>query len=122
MKEELTNIIEKLEKNNQTEIVKLMTKVYSDKENEKIASQIENIDIEKVMDLYENASNIPLIDQAQIGHIKYTDLGSLEENDFRALKSAGEEVIKSGKYAVITMAGGQGTRLGHKGPKGTFNH
>ena len=120
MKEELTNIIEKLEKNNQTEIVKLMTKVYSDEENEKIASQIENIDIEKVMDLYENASNIPLIDQAQIGHIKYTDLGSLEENDFRALKSAGEEIIKSGKYAVITMAGGQGTRLGHKGPKGTF--
>ena len=120
MKEELKSIIEKLEKNNQDEIINLMTKVYSDEENEKIASQIEKINLEKVMDLYENASNIPFVDQAKIEHIKYTDLGALDETDFRALKSSGEDIIKSGKYAVITMAGGQGTRLGHKGPKGTF--
>lgn len=120
MKEELKNIIEKLEKNNQNEIINLMTNVYSDEENKKIASQIERINIEKVMDLYDNASNIPFIDQSKIEHIGYTDLSSLDEEKFRSLKTAGEDVIKSGKYAVITMAGGQGTRLGHKGPKGTF--
>ena len=120
MKDELKNIIEKLEKNNQNEIINLMTNVYSDEENKKIASQIERINIEKVMDLYENASNIPFIDQSKIEHIGYTDLSSLDEEKFRSLKTAGEDVIKSGKYAVITMAGGQGTRLGHKGPKGTF--
>lgn len=120
MKEELKNIIEKLEKNNQNEIINLMTNVYSDEENKKIASQIERINIEKVMDLYDNASNIPFIDQSKIEHIGYTDLSSLDEEKFRSLKTAGEDVIKSGRYAVITMAGGQGTRLGHKGPKGTF--
>lgn len=43
-------------------------------------------------------------------------------NDARwqAAKQAGEAALRSGRVAAFTVAGGQGTRLGYDGPKGTF--
>ena len=35
-------------------------------------------------------------------------------------KSAGESALRTGRVAAFTVAGGQGTRLGYDGPKGTF--
>lgn len=35
-------------------------------------------------------------------------------------KLAGENALRRGKVAAFTVAGGQGTRLGYDGPKGTF--
>lgn len=46
----------------------------------------------------------------------------LEPNssDYHNCHAAGFELIEQEKIAVVSMAGGQGTRLGHPGPKGTF--
>lgn len=39
---------------------------------------------------------------------------------WRRAKALGEEALKAGRVAAFTVAGGQGTRLGYDGPKGTF--
>lgn len=40
--------------------------------------------------------------------------------DAAAARAAGEGLLRNGRVAAFTVAGGQGTRLGWNGPKGTF--
>ena len=47
-------------------------------------------------------------------------LDTIKEYEF-AYKVLGETAIQKGQLALVMLAGGQGTRLGFDGPKGTYN-
>lgn len=114
MKEEA---ISKLKKYNQEHILKYDL---NNKQQEELEKQIENIDFEQLKSLYESTKEEKCIEEKKIEHIPYTDKTKLTKEEQLSLYEIGEQVIKQGHYAVITMAGGQGTRLGHNGPKGTY--
>ena len=114
-----TNIEEVLTKYNQTKLMNLMKK-FTKEENEKIINQLKTIDLEKMINLYNRGLQKIEADSKKISNIKYIDKSKLEKEEKETYKELGENIIKEGKYAVVTMAVGQGTILGHKGPKGTF--
>lgn len=51
---------------------------------------------------------------------KIFNLEAATTDEKNELFHLGIEAIRGGEVAAVTMAGGQGTRLGHNGPKGTF--
>lgn len=119
MSKELEEAINLLKKNNQETIIKIIDKLDEEKK-EKLANQILEIDFEQINALYKKASGKPKILDKKIEHINYVDKNKLNKEQLEKYTKIGEDVIKNNQYAVVTMAGGQGTRLGHNGPKGTF--
>lgn len=91
-----------------------------DAKKEKIIHQIKHIDFDQIMDLYKNKDKKVDEKEANITNIEYTDKAKLSKEEYKKYYDLGKKVIEDGKYAVVTMAGGQGTRLGYVAPKGTF--
>lgn len=107
--------IDVLEKYNQTHLLKFYEEL-NNNEKEDLISQINNIDFEYILSLYSNKDNFEL-ENKDISNIVAVDKESINKEQY---KQIGEEIIKSGGLAVCSMAGGQGTRLGFNGPKGTY--
>ena len=111
--------VELLKQYNQEHIARFLEKQDEEKQDELI-KQIERIDFQQITELYNNTKKEIEFKESKIEPLKYFDKDKLTENQRRKFDELGEKSVKSGEYAVVTMAGGQGTRLGHQGPKGTF--
>lgn len=118
-KNELAQAEELLKENNQTNILNTLNQIDESKK-EKLIKQILNLNFEQLKRLYQETKEKPEILDKKLEHIKYVDKYKLSEDKKSLYTKIGEDIIRNNKYAVVTMAGGQGTRLGHKGPKGTF--
>lgn len=117
--DKINETIETLKQYGQEHIVRLLEKLDEEKK-QALVEQINHIDFHQMMELYENTKKEIEIKENKIEAIPYLDKAKLTDEQTSKFNKLGEEILKKGQYAVVTMAGGQGTRLGHTGPKGTF--
>lgn len=93
-----------------------------DGQKEALVRDILAVDFAKIAGLYQsaNAGNCHTGQQYSIEPLSAIDKGAMGSETLQQATTAGMDAVRRGQYAVVTMAGGQGTRLGHSGPKGAF--
>ena len=119
MDEKLEKIEKKLKKYGQEHLLQKYNEM-DEAQRKELINQIENIDFDLMQELYENAKKAVDFEQTTIEPIEHVDKSKLTVAEREMYERKGVEAIKYNKFAVVTMAGGQGTRLGHSGPKGTY--
>lgn len=87
---------------------------------EQLLDMIESIDFELIQKLFNQATASVIEEQVKVEPAEYLDKKRLTGQDIKLYEELGERTIRAGEVAVVTMAGGQGTRLGFDGPKGAF--
>ncbi|MEO0794611.1 MAG: UDPGP type 1 family protein [Verrucomicrobiota bacterium] len=92
---------------------------------EKLLALAEQIDLGEVQRLNEElvlggeAHGVDLSDLHPAPYIPRPEHGG-DPQRWHSARCVGEEALRAGRVAAFTVAGGQGTRLGFNGPKGTF--
>ncbi len=120
MEEKYLAAEEKLKKFGQEHLLSQYEKL--SKENKvKLLDEILTLDFNEVNELYKKVNNTVDFGSSKIEPIEYTDKSAMSKEELAHYNEIGLKAIKEGKLAAVTMAGGQGTRLGHNGPKGTFD-
>ena len=120
MEEKYAAAKEILKKYNQEHLLNGYEKL-SDSDKIELLDQILTIDFAQIEELYKNVNKVVNFKEAKIDPIDYVEKAKLTEEESAKYTKLGLEAIKANKLAAVTMAGGQGTRLGQNGPKGTFN-
>ena len=88
-------------------------------EQERLAQQIEQLDLETLEREMKRGPLVPAPEfLAKFQPPPYVrPSGSAEDAKAKAI---GEELLRQGEVALVLVAGGEGTRLGYDGPKGTL--
>jgi len=103
-----------LEKYDQLHILKHYESLTAEMQKNLLA-QIDEIDF-SVLDALKDEKN----EYKDIQPVAALQMDKIEENK-QLYEARGITAIKNGELALVLLAGGQGTRLGFSGPKGTYN-
>lgn len=120
MEEKYFAVEEILKKYNQEHLLNQYEKLSEDKKA-KLLDDILTLDFSQINELYKRINQVVDFNNSKIEPTKYTDKNTMTKEELIHYEEIGLKTIKEGKLAAVTMAGGQGTRLGHNGPKGTFD-
>lgn len=120
MDEKYLKVEELLKRYGQEQLLSNFEKLDINNKN-KLLDEILTINFEQIQKLYANTIKQVSFNEMKLEPIPYVEKDKLTKADKEKYEEIGEKIIKEGKYAVVTMAGGQGTRLGHNGPKGSFD-
>ncbi|NIK78872.1 UDP-N-acetylglucosamine pyrophosphorylase [Paenibacillus castaneae] len=86
----------------------------------KLMEQLKHIDFEQLMTILQQKDQ-QKIQSPNVTPIHYEEWDDYGEKEQDAFTQKGMELLHNGEIGVIVVAGGQGSRLGHDGPKGTFD-
>lgn len=111
--------IQILKKYNQEHVISFLETSDNDIK-EKLINQILKIDFKELKELHEKIFEDIYVDLEELQPIAGVNPDSLPKKKVEELEDIGISIIKNNKFAIATMAGGQGTRLGHPKPKGTY--
>lgn len=107
MNSNLNKAIDILKKNNQEHIIPFL----EEGNNSALIEQVLNIDFKELNELYNKTKKEVDVQLDDIKPIIALNPSRLSQDKIQELKNVGMDIIKNSKYAVATMAGGQGTRL-----------
>lgn len=120
----MQDMYDKLKKYKQEHVLKFIDELNST-QSSKLLQQLEKIDFAELEDLIEEyvkqepEIKIPAdLKPAPFFPLKAKD--AEQEKLYAKAIAKGKELLKAGKVAALTVAGGQGTRLGFDAPKGTY--
>ena len=88
-----------------------------DARREELLVAISRLPLEHLSSMLAQAASLSRPAAADIRPVRPYLRGMADGERYRAL---GDDLVRRGKVAAFIVAGGQGTRLGWKGPKGTF--
>lgn len=119
MKNKLEEVKEILNKYNQEHLIQFYNEL-TDSQKSNLLNQILSVNFEQILYLYEKSKFDVLDATEEMEPISYMVKDNLSNSKEKSFLNLGNKALKSGKVGVITLAGGQGSRLGFNGPKGTF--